>query len=524
MALVNKQIQNILSQLEKTAITFDDITFRDQPSNIHPNDTILTTNVTSNYKLKIGGLVSSAMDTVTEKEMAYTMAKMGGLGVIHRNLSIDEQCQHIVWVRNKVHHGDLIEHPIVYKDTNTVSDIECDIRSNGWSFTNFPIVNDEGELLGMVSRNELEFVETDNPLLKEIMIPREKLVTTNLINRNIAYNIMIDKKVKKLPIIDSNNKFIGMYSWNDVRKQGNKEHFSLDNDGRFLVAAAVGANEEEKERVKRLAEVDCKIIVIDTSHGASSYVIDMLIWIKSNFPKIDVIVGNIASYESAHYILETCIRRSNFEGKDFLPNAIKTGISSGSICTTRRVTGHGVPQLTAIYQVWKCLNEFKKNHPSLHIPIIADGGIRYSGDLLKAYAVGASAVMMGNIFAGTDESPGKLISSDGNKYKIIRGMGSRSAMEDRDGSRMRYFANNKNTGKLTNNQKKKITPEGVEATIRYKGSVENVFNEFIGGVQSGMAHSGARTFEEFRNNCKAWIQNTAGINEGNPHSLHKIVD
>ena len=520
MALVNNHTQKLLSQLENTAITFDDITFRDLPSDIHPNDTILKTRFTTNYKSKMCGLISSAMDTVTEKEMAYAMAKMGGLGVIHRNLSIEEQCKHVAWVRNKVHHGDLIENPVVYKGTNTISDIECDIKSNGWSFTNFPIINDTGELLGMVSRNELEFVETDNPLLKEIMIPREKLVTTNSINRDIAYNIMIDKKVKKLPIIDSNNKFIGMYAWNDVRKHGNKEHFSLDNDGRFLVAAAVGANENEKERVKKLAEVDCKIIVIDTSHGSSSYVIDMLFWIKDNFPGIDVIVGNIASYESAKFILEKCIHHNESKGKDYLPNAIKTGISSGSICTTRRVTGHGIPQLTAIHQVWTCLNDLKKTN----IPIIADGGIRYSGDLLKAFAVGASAVMMGNIFAGTDESPGKIITSDGNKYKVIRGMGSRSAMEDRDGSRMRYFANNKNTGKLTNNQKKKITPEGVEATIRYKGPVENVFNEFIGGVQSGMAHSGAKTFKDFRNKCKAWIQNNAGINEGNPHSLHKIID
>lgn len=500
---------------ERTAITFDEVTFQDMPSTIQPSDVSLQTKITKSIKLKSGGLISSAMDTVTEKEMALAMAKLGGLGVIHRNLNIKEQCEQVSWVREKIHYGGMIEYPITYKEINRVSDVESDIKIEGWSFTNFPIVNSEQQLLGMVSRNELEFVGSENPTLSEIMIPIEKLITTANINREEAFNLMKTHKVKKLPVIDQNKKFIGLYAWSDINQaENNLDLFSLDEEGRFLVAAAVGTDESEKERVSHLVAIGCKIIVIDTSHGASETVLSMLHWIKKEFPTTNVIVGNIASYESAEYLIEN-------SPNHLLPDALKVGVSSGSICTTRRVTGHGMPQLTAIYQVWMLLY-----HHQLHttIPIIADGGIRYSGDIVKAYSVGASAVMLGNVFAGTDESPGKIVTSDGNKYKIIRGMGSRSAMEDRDGSRMRYFGNTKNKGKLTNNQKRKIAPEGVEATIKYKGPVDQIIHELNGGIRAGLAHSGSDNINKFRKNCCMWKQTNAGINEGNPHSLHTVID
>jgi IMP dehydrogenase len=516
MARVNEHIQELFDKNHENskAVTFDEVTFEDKPSNFHPNDVVLTTKLTRKYELKSAGIVSAAMDTVTEQELALVMAKRGGVGIIHRNMTPEDQCAMVKWVRNKIHHGGMIEKPIFYKASDRISDVEHDILENGWTFTNFPILNDNGNLLGMVSRNEMEFVDSGNPQLSEIMIPYEKLVTTNEINKDKAYKIMHKSKVKKLPVIDDDGKFMGLYAWNDIRKdESDKELFTLDEDGRFLVGAAVGIGGTEKSRVEQLVDAGCKLIVIDTSHGANSEVLKMLFWIKDNYD-VQVIVGNIASYDSARYILQSC------KDSKRLPDGLKTGISVGSICTTRRVTGHGMPQLTAVYQVWKALNELGLTD----IPIIADGGIKYSGDIVKAFSVGASSVMLGNVLAGTDESPGKLVVSNGQKYKMVRGMGSRSAMEDRDGSRMRYFGNTKNIGRLTNKQKVKVVPEGVEAMTKYRGSVEKVTNELTGGIRSGLAHSGAKSIDEFRENCRMWIQSVAGINEGNPHSLHKILD
>jgi IMP dehydrogenase len=512
MAQVNDHVR-IMFKLPQ-AMTFDEVTFEDRPSAIHPSDVILTSKITTKYSLKSAGIMSSAMDTVTEKEMALAIAKMGGLGIIHRNMSIDEQCQMVKWVRNKIHFGCMIDKPVCYKATNKVSDIENDIKSNGWTFTNFPILDDDGSFLGMVSRNELKFVELENPLLSGIMIPLNKVITTSEINKELAYKIMKDHKVKKLPVIDKDNKFVGLYAWNDIRKDNSiKELFSLDEDGHFLVGAAVGSTLSERERIAKLVESKCKIIVIDTSHGANTQVIEMLIWVKTTYSELQVIIGNIASFDSAKFILESCGQCE--------PDAIKVGISCGSICTTRRVTGHGMPQLTAIYQVWSALKVLKKEY----IPIIADGGIRHSGDIVKAFAVGASSVMLGNVFAGCEESPGKVIVSNGQKFKTVRGMGSKAAMQEKSGSRMRYFNTTADQQmSLTNNQKVKVVPEGIEGYTKLSGSVENKMTELLGGIKSGFAHSGSNNIEEFRQNCRMWVQSAAGIAEGNPHSLEKILD
>ena len=515
---VNPSVTRVFDSAYKksTAITFDEITFEDKPSTIHPNDVDLSTHITTKYKIRSAGIISSPMDTVTEKEMALAIAKMGGVGIIHRNMSSDEQCQMIKWVRNKIHYGGMIEKPISYKADNTVSDVELDIKRNGWTFTNFPILDNNGSLLGMVSRNEMDFTEMGDPLLKDIMIPSNKLIVTHEINKELAYKIMKEHKVKKLPVIDENNKFLGIYAWKDIKSdEPNKDLFSLDEDGHFLVGAAVGCGESEKERVKKLADSNCKIIVIDTSHGANTQVIDMLIWIKSTYPNIQVIIGNIASHDSCIFIIENC-KKANI-----LPDAIRVGVSPGSICTTRRVTGHGMPQLTAVYEVWKALNIMNLSY----IPIIADGGIKYSGDIVKAFAVGASCVMLGGVFAGCDEASSKYVTLNGQKYKTVRGMGSKEAMQERDGSRMRYLnTTGEKQQSLTKNQQIKIVPEGVSGVVKHRGTVEKVIIEFTGGVRSGFAHSGAKNISEFRQNCKLWLQSTVGINEGNPHSLEKIID
>lgn len=509
---ISKDIINLFNNCNKDrkALTFDEITFEDKPASIHPNDIIIESKFTRNIVLRTP-IVSSCMDTVTEGVMALEMAKNGGIGIIHRNMCVDDQVNIIKWVRNKIHNGGMIEKPITFNCTDKVSDIHNSINENCWQFTNFPILNGN-KLVGMVSRNELEFVEDLDPNLGDIMIKLDKLVVIGEDYKGNIYDLMKAKKVKKLPVVDNEDNFIGMYTWKDIMKNESfKCKYSLDSDGKFLVGVAVGIGEKEKNRVDILADNGCKVIVIDTSHGACSAVIDMLDYIKDNYPQIQVIVGNIASYESTVYLIST--------GK-YKPDALRVGISVGSICTTRRVTGHGMPQLTAIHNVWRALNDYNMTN----IPIIADGGIRFSGDIVKALAVGASCVMLGNVLAGTDESPGKIVINNGHKYKIVRGMGSRSAMEKRSGSgsRSRYFS--ENTSQLTINQKSKLVPEGIEGLTKYRGPLSSVLNSLIGGIKAGMGHSGAHNINDFRKKATMWTQSNVGVIEANPHGLEKIID
>ena len=498
--LLNKLYKN------RQAITFDEVTFEDKPSIVHPNDVDLTTKITNNIILKGCGITSAAMDTVTEKEMALALAKMGGLGIIHRNLSIKRQCKMIKWVQKKIHYMGMIDKPITFQETDRLSDIQQSIKENGWTFTSFPIMKDDA-FIGLITRNEMGFVENGNPRLSNIMIPLKELIVSNEITCKEAYVIMKKNKIKKLPIVDK-GKLKGMYVWNDIRKSTCDNNFSLDKNGHFLVGAAVGLGKAEYERAVSLIKNGCLLLVIDTSHGACEPCLDMIQKLKSTYPDIDLIVGNIASYESAQYLLS----------KKYKPDAFKVGISIGSICTTRQVTAHGMPQLTAIYQVNRAILDL-----GLNVPIIADGGIRYSGDIIKALAVGASGVMMGSVFGGTLESPAKLIIDGDHKFKLVRGMGCKRAMEEREGSRSRYFNKTGKVNTLSVQEKQKVVPEGIEGLTKYRGTVEDVMNEFLGGVRSGLAHSGARTVNEFREKCCMWIQSHTGIIEGNPHSLAKIV-
>lgn len=511
---LNKQTTELFDELsnKRQAITFDEVTMEDKPSDFHPNMVNLETNITPKIRLK-SGILSSAMDTVTEQELALALAKMGGIGIIHRNMDPSQQNKMVRWVRNKIHYETMIENPVTFGVDERLSDMERCLKEKGYTFTNFPIVDKDGNFVGMVGKDETQFAEQSNPTLGELMIPLAKLVTTTSVGQQEAYEIMKKSRVKKLPVVDKENHLIGLYTWNDVRKDINKNNlYSLDDEGHFLVGAAVGVGTDEEFRVDKLISGGCKLIVIDTSHGACKPVLDMLRYIKTKYKdQCEVVVGNIASYDSAKYLLQD---------PDCLPDALKSGISVGSICTTRLVTGHGMPQLTAVYQCWKAVHESGHN-----VPIIADGGIRYPSDIVKVLAAGASGVMMGNIFAGTDESPGKLVTSNGQKYKVVRGMGSKSAMEDRVGSRERYFDKTSNkVDNLTRAQADKVVPEGVEGFTKYRGSVEKVVNELTGGVRAGLAHSGADNVQTFRQNTTFWLQSSAGAVEGNPHGLIKIID
>nr|QBK87533.1 MAG: uncharacterized protein LCMAC201_04440 [Marseillevirus LCMAC201] len=489
------------------AYTFSDITLRDIPSNVLPSEVDTTCNVTTNYTLK-KPLISAAMDTVTEAEMAVIMAKNGGLGVIHRNLSIDDQVSQIEWVRRQVHYGGKITRPTTFNQNNTVAELQRESIENGWNYTSFPILDDDECLVGMVTKDELEFVNNGNPQLHSIMKPLDKLfISDDSTDIEKAYQIMSTKKIKKLPLCDATGHLNGMYVWGDVRKnQETRSQFSLDHSGRLLVAAAVGPSPVERERISKLINIGCPILVVDCSHGACLEVTKQIKYIRQIAPKVDIIAGNIASYDSAIYLLTNAP-----------PDALKVGIGPGSICTTRRVTGHGVPQLTATFEVYKAL----LNYPD--IPIIVDGGITSSGDIVKSFIVGADCVMLGSMLAGTDEAPGEVIIQGNKKYKSYRGMGSRSAMAERSGSRARYFKGDTGTELVTIQQQSKITPEGIEGFVEYRGAVASILDDICGGIQSGMAHSNAKTIPKLREHADIWIQTVAGHIEGNTHNVIERV-
>lgn len=502
---------------KKRAITFDEITLSDQPVEFHPNDVSLRSYVTRTIMLKGCGLMSAAMDTVTEKELALAMAKMGGLGILHRNLSPEEQAAQLKWVRRKIHYGGMIDKPIVFGPGDRFSTFESTVKENSWPFTSFPVVDQSKKLLGLITRDQLEFIEGTNPTLEEVMMPVSKLVTADSsTDTEEAYSIMKQNKVKKLPIMDDKGHLLGLYVWNDVKDdQRKRETFSLDEEGHFLVGAAIGVGAADLERANLLVENGCKLLCIDSSHGSCGPVRNILSAVKkAHGDKVQVIAGNIASYESAKWLLEG----------DFPPDALKVGIGPGSICTTRQVTGHGIPQVTAIFEVWRAVKDHG-DKTGYYVPIIADGGIRNSGDIVKCFACGASGIMAGSMMAGCEESPGMVIIKGGRKYKTIRGMGSRSAMEERSGSRDRYHRQDTQghvTEGLTSKQAEKMVPEGVEGLVQFKGTVEKVMNQLLGGVQAGLAHSGALTIKEFQHKNQFWVQSFAGVAEGKPHDIADI--
>jgi len=573
------------------ALTFDDITLEDKPSSIHPNNVSVGTYITKTISLKSAGIMSAAMDTVTEKELALAMAKMGGVGIIHRNMSPQSQADMVRWVRQSIHRGGMIERPVTFFSDQYLSDLQHNVKTNGWTFTSFPILSREtNKLVGLVTRHEMEFLVEPNPRLGDIMIPQKKVFSVREKTTSIdAYKIMNQYRIKKLPIIDADDMLVGMYVWNDVREDNEKKDlFSLDDEGHFLVGAAIGFGQDDFERAKTLVySAGCKLLVLDSSHGACEAAKIQLTNLRQEFgSSVQIIVGNIASYDSAKYLLEG----------EYIPDALKVGIGPGSICTTRVVSGHGVPQLTAIYEVWRAVQHYYR-HRSLnldhitninnnrpYIGIIADGGIRNSGDIVKALAAGADGVMVGSLLAGTDEAPGRIIEVGGRSYKTIRGMGSRGALADQSGSRARYMHETTTTEKplptsadstvsshegssllecrpentandnaasghaaaksnetpgivsttngpsqsamserLTEKQQQKIVPEGVQGLVEYKGRVSKVIMELVGGVQSGLAHSGVPNVHRFRRNATMWRQSPVGLAEGRPHDLMNII-
>jgi IMP dehydrogenase len=465
----------------KEALTFDDVLLVPQESSILPSETEVKSYFTKNITLNIP-LVSAAMDTVTESDMAIALARLGGIGVIHRNLTPERQAEEIRKVKRS--QSWFIEDPFTLGPDNTVEDAVNLMKEKGIS--GIPIVDGEGKLLGIVTRRDLLFEDDLGKTLKEVMTT--DLVTAKSgVDMESARAIMKKHRVEKLPVVDNEGKLKYLVTFKDILRKLEYPDANVDSHGRLRVAAACGTGEDSKKRVKLLVEAGCDVIVVDTAHGHHKKVIEMVKWIKNNF-NIPVVAGNVATKEACKALIEA--------GAD----GVKVGVGPGSICTTRVVAGVGVPQLTAILDCYEIAREYG-------IPIIADGGIRYSGDIVKALAAGASSCMIGSLFAGTDESPGETILYEGRKFKVYRGMGSLGAMSQ--GSKDRYFQEGQS----------KFVPEGVEGMVPYRGKVQDVVFQLIGGLRSGMGYVGAKNLEELKRKAKFVKITNSALRESHPHDI-----
>ncbi|MCD7722219.1 MAG: IMP dehydrogenase [Prevotellaceae bacterium] len=475
----------IQDKIVMDGLTYDDVLLVPAYSEVLPRKVDLSTKLSRNIELKIP-FVTAAMDTVTEAPMAIAIAREGGIGVIHKNMSIEEQARQVAIVK-RAENG-MIYDPVTIKRGKTVADalkIMTEYHIGG-----IPVVDDERHLVGIVTNRDLRFELNLNRSIDEVMT-KENLVTTRVQTDLVAAaKILQEKKIEKLPVLDENDRLIGLITYKDITKAKDKPMACKDSKGRLRVAAGVGVTADTLDRVAALVEADVDAIVIDTAHGHSKYVIEKLQEAKKAFPEVDIIVGNVATGEAAKMLADAGV------------DGVKVGIGPGSICTTRVVAGVGVPQLSAVYDVACALR-------GTDIPLIADGGLRYSGDVVKALAAGGYSVMIGSLVAGTEESPGDTIIYNGRKFKSYRGMGSLEAMEC--GSKDRYFQSNVS-------DVKKLVPEGIAARVPYKGSVQEVMYQLCGGLRSGMGYCGAATIKRLHEAKFVRITN-AGVLESHPHDV-----
>lgn len=466
-------------------LTFDDVLLIPSYSEVLPREVDLSSWFTRNIRLNTP-IVTAAMDTVTESSMAIAIAREGGIGVIHKNMSITEQARQVTAVK-RAENG-MIYDPVIISKEKTVREAIGLMKT--YKIGGIPVVDDHGHLVGIVTNRDLRFENDMNKLVSQVMT-KNNLVTTNIsTSLELASEILQKHKIEKLPVVDANNKLIALITFKDITKAKDKPLASKDSKGRLRVAAAVGIARDTIDRIDELVAAQVDAIVIDTAHGHSMYVLEMLRQAKNKYPEIDFVAGNIATAEAASDLV--------LAGAD----AVKVGIGPGSICTTRVVAGVGVPQLSAIYNVSKALR--KSN-----VPVIADGGIRYSGDIVKALAAGANSIMAGSLFAGVDESPGDTILFQGRKFKTYRGMGSVEAMQS--GSKDRYFQD-------VEDDIKKLVPEGIVGRVPYKGSLSEVLHQLTGGVRSGMGYCGSKNIEILQHAKFMRITNS-GIQESHPHDV-----
>ena len=475
----------IADRVKMDGLTFDDVLLIPAYSEVLPNSVNLLTRFSRNISLNVP-LVSAAMDTVTEAQLAIAIAREGGIGVIHKNMSIEEQARQVHMVK-RAENG-MIYDPVTISRGSTVLDALNLMKE--YKIGGIPVVDENGYLVGIVTNRDLRFERNLNRHVDEVMTKENLITTSQSTNLEEAADILQRHKIEKLPVIDKNGKLVGLVTYKDITKAKDKPNACKDRLGRLRVAAGIGVTPDSLQRAEALVKAGVDAIVIDTAHGHSKGVAGVLRNVKASFPEIDVVVGNIATGDDAKFWVDN--------GAD----GVKVGIGPGSICTTRVIAGIGVPQLSAVYDVYKALE-------GSGVPLIADGGIRYSGDIVKALAAGADSVMLGGMFAGVEESPGETIIFNGRKYKSYRGMGSLEAMEK--GSKDRYFQ-----GGVTDS--KKLVPEGIAARFPDKGTLYEVLYQMLAGLRAGMGYCGAATINALHDAQFTRITG-AGVAESHPHDV-----
>ena len=473
-----------ISQIRE-GLTYDDVLLVPAFSEILPRDVQLKSKFSRNIYVNTP-ITSAAMDTVTESKLAIAIAQQGGIGVIHKNMTIAEQALEVRKVKRS--ESGMILDPVTLHVDSLVKDARQSMKEN--SIGGIPIVDNEKKLVGIVTNRDLRFEKNMNRPIREVMTSKDIVTALDGTDLNTAEDILQERKIEKLPVIDANNRLIGLITYRDIIKVKEHPNSCKDSFGRLRVAAAVGVTTDTIERVDALVEAGVDAVVIDTAHGHTLGVVEKLKEVKAKYPSLDIVVGNVATAAAAKYLADA--------GAD----AVKVGIGPGSICTTRIIAGVGVPQLTAVNDVARALE-------GTGVPVIADGGIRYTGDIVKAIAAGADTVMVGSMFAGVEESPGETIIFEGRKFKSYRGMGSLEAMQK--GSKDRYFQD-------AEDDVKKLVPEGISGRVAYKGHLIEVVYQIMGGLRAGMGYCGAPTIERLKNSEFIRITN-AGMRESHPHDV-----
>ena len=477
----------IADKIVMDGLTFDDVLLIPAYSEVLPKTVGLKTKFSRNIALNIP-FVTAAMDTVTESQMAIAIAREGGIGVIHKNMTIEDQARQVAIVK-RAENG-MIYDPVTIRRGSTVKDA-LDMMAE-YHIGGIPVVDEDNHLVGIVTNRDLRFERHLDKRVDDVM-SKENLVTTHQqTDLAAAAQILQENKIEKLPVVDKDNHLVGLITYKDITKAKDKPMACKDDKGRLRVAGGVGVTADTLQRMQALVDAGADAVVIDTAHGHSKSVIEKLVEAKASFPTVDIVVGNVATGAAARMLADN--------GAD----AVKVGIGPGSICTTRVVAGVGVPQLTAVYDVYSALQ-------GTGVPLIADGGLRYSGDVVKALAAGGSSVMIGSLVAGTEESPGETIIFNGRKFKSYRGMGSLEAMEQKNGSKDRYFQGD-------TKDVKKLVPEGIAGRVPYKGTVQEVIYQLVGGLRSGMGYCGAPDIERLHNAKFTRITN-AGVMESHPHDI-----
>lgn len=475
----------MLDQKIKEGLTFDDVLVLPARSNVIPTQTDVSTKLSQNISLNTP-IVSSAMDTVTESKMAIALAQQGGIGFIHRNMAIAKQADEVDKVKR--YESGMIVDPITMRPKNKI--YEAQEAMNKYGISGLPITDENNKLLGILTNRDLRFETRLNLAIEKVMT--KDLITVPLgTSLEEAEKLFHKHKIEKIMMVDENYNLKGLITYKDILKRIQYPHASKDEFGRLRVGAAIGVGKETLERANALIKAKADVLVIDTAHGYSKKVLDTIKKLKKEFPEQELIAGNIGTSEAAKELIELGL------------NAVKVGVGPGSICTTRIVTGAGIPQITAIADVFKVTGQ-------KDIPLIADGGIKYSGDITKAIAAGASSVMLGNVLAGTDESPGEVVIYQGRSYKTYRGMGSMEVM--REGSRDRYFQDSLPS-------EDKLVPEGIEGRVPYKGSAANIVLMMVGGLKSGMGYAGCKNIKELQSKAKFIKITAAGIRESHVHDV-----